>query len=406
MQGCFVESLFVRKERIMKKTMILIFILLFATSIFLVGCGRDDEIDNSQEPSVNGQENDGEIGNDDSNDEESDQNDTKNDNDEEAVLKSHDFYPFLENTRLHYDGEGSEFASERVHFDYMTDSRAQIRRETAGTTILEVIEYREGKVYSLLQYEAANRKESFYDHNVTIEDSEGAEVLIMEPIESGTQWTVREGVIRQITGVNLSLDTPAGTFNGIEVTTFEDGSEFIVYYAKGYGKIKTRFEAGDTVICSELVEVEEDYQTTENHKFFYPDFNQNQLVFLDEEITLGTNDSIEGMFEEYFQKAPKDSQEYTQLMSENTRINYIRLNRENFVAHIDFSEEFLTEMNAGSSLENMILTSVVRTIGEYFLAEEVLITIEEEPYQSGHFEFGEGETLENVPVDNEVEIQR
>ena len=390
----------------MKKTMILILILLFATSTFLAGCGRNNELDNSQEPPINGQENDGETGNDEKDDEETDRNDPNDDYEEDVVLKSYDFYPFLENIRLHYDGEGSEFASERVHFDYMTDSRAQIRRETAGTTILQVIEYREGKVYSLVQHEAANRKESFYDQNQTDKSSEEAEVLIMEPIEVGTQWTVREGVVREITGVDLSLDTQAGTFDGIEVTTFEDDSEFVVYYGRDYGKIKTRFESGDTIIYSELVEVEKDYQITENQKFFYPDFNRDRLVFFEEEITLETNDAIEMVFEQYFQQAPKDLQGYAQLMSENTRINYIRLNRENFVAHIDFSKEFLTEMNAGSSLENMILTSVVRTMGEYFMVEEVLITIDEEPYQSGHFEFGEGETLENIPGDNEVEIQR
>ena len=127
----------------MKKTMILILILLFATSTFLAGCGRNNELDNSQEPPINGQENDGETGNDEKDDEETDRNDPNDDYEEDVVLKSYDFYPFLENIRLHYDGEGSEFASERVHFDYMTDSRAQIRRETAGTTILQVIEYRE-----------------------------------------------------------------------------------------------------------------------------------------------------------------------------------------------------------------------------------------------------------------------
>jgi len=384
----------------MKKTGILLLIMLLILVGFLAGCGSDSGEENEESVPPNGEEE--ENGEEDHGEDEGEENGEENN---EETLSSYDYYPFLQNIRLHYDGEGSEFVAESVHFDYIFEDRAQIRRQSAGTTLLEVIHYDDGKVYSVLQEGESYQRESFY--NIDLEEGEKAEILIMEPIEVGTQWEVRDGVQREITNVGMVLETYVGEFEVIEVTTYEEDSTFTVYYGQDYGKVKSVFEAGESEIYAELVEVEENYAVVQEATFFYPDFNEDCLVYFSEEISFDTNDEVEEIFEEFFRRSPKeDSDEYTALMSENTSINFIRLDREDFVGHIDFSEEFITEMNAGTSLESMILSSVVRTIGDYFLVDEVKLTIEGEPYASGHFEFEEGEYLENSPEDDEQEIEK
>ena len=336
----------------MKKLALSGLIIFLIVALILVGCGRYNGDDNGEATLPNGEE--GENG--DEGDDEDENNENTGENDEEA-LSSYDFYPFLENVRLQYDGEGGEFVAERIHFDYVYDNRAQIRRETAGTTVLEVIHYDAGKVYSVLREAEAYQRESFY--NLDLMDVEDAEVLIMDPIAIGTQWEVREGVLREITNVGMVMETPAGEFEVIEVTTYEEDSTFTVYYGKDYGKVKTLFEADETEIYAELVEIDKDYQVVEEVRFFYPDFNEDRLVYFEEAIPFDTNVEVEDIFEEYFRRSPReDSDEYVPLMSGNTSINFIRLNREDFAGHIDFSAEFVTEMNAGTTLENMILSSV------------------------------------------------
>ena len=380
----------------MKKTGILLLIMLLILVGFLAGCGSDNGEENGETISPNGEEEE--------NGEGSNGEDEGEENTEEA-LSSYDYYPFLQNVRLHYDGEGSEFVAESIHFDYIYEEQAQIRRKTGGTTLLEVIHYDDGKVYSVLQEGESYQRESFY--NIDLAEAENAEVLIMEPIEVGTRWEVRDGIRREITNVGMILETYVGEFEVIEVTTYEEDSTFTVYYGKDYGKVKSVFEDGETEIYAELVKVEEDFAVVQEVTFFYPEFNQDRLVYFKEEISFDTNDEVEDIFEEFFRRSPKEgSEEYTALMSENTSINFIRLNREDFVGHIDFSEEFITEMNAGGPLESMILSSVVRTIGDYFMVEEVKLTIEGEPYASGHFEFQEGEYLENNPSESEQEIEK
>ncbi|NBG87963.1 GerMN domain-containing protein [Isachenkonia alkalipeptolytica] len=379
----------------------MIIFLIFV--LILVGCCTNNGEDNGVVTPPNGEEE--ENGDEDESDENAGENAENAGENAEEALSSYDFYPFLQNVRLHYDGAGSEYVEEKIHFDYVYENRAQIRRQTGGTTLLEVIHHDDGKVYSVFQKGESYRRESFY--NLDLLEVEDAEILIMDPIEIGTQWEVREGVLREITNVGMILATPAGEFEVIEVTTYEEDSTFTVYYGKDYGKVKTLFEADETEIYTELVDVDEDYQVVEEVTFFYPEFNEDRLVYFEEAIPLATNVEIEDIFEQYFRRSPReDSDEYVGLMSENTSINFIRLNREDFVGHIDFSEEFVTEMNAGTTLESMILSSVVRTVGEYFRVGEVKLTIEGEPYTSGHFEFQEGEYLENTPGDNEQEIEK
>ncbi len=384
----------------MKRTVLLLGIMFLVFALILGGCGSDNASDNGETMPPNGEEE--ENGEEDNGEEENGENAEENN---EEALSSYDYYPFLQNLRLHYDGEGSEYVAETVHFDYIYEDRAQIRRQTAGTTLLEVIHYDDGKVYSVLQEEESYQRESFY--NLDLADAENAEILIMEPIEIGTQWEVGEGILREITNVGMVLETYVGEFEVIEVTTYEEDSTFTVYYGKDYGKVKSLFEADETEIYAVLVEIEEDYAVVQEVTFFYPEFNEDRLVYFNEEISFETNVEVEDIFEEFFHRSPReDSDEYTALISENTSINFIRFNREDFVGHIDFSEEFITEMNAGGPLESMILSSVVRTIGDYFMVEEVKLTIEGEPYASGHFEFQEGEYLNNSPSDKEEEIEK
>ncbi|HWQ42407.1 MAG TPA: GerMN domain-containing protein, partial [Desulfosporosinus sp.] len=79
------------------------------------------------------------------------------------------------------------------------------------------------------------------------------------------------------------------------------------------------------------------------------------------------------------------------------------LNKDNSV-YIDFSKELLSEMNAGSGYESLILQSITNTIGTYYGVDKVSITIEGNPYVSGHVAMKKGE-LFTVDLTNSVELK-
>ena len=60
-------------------------------------------------------------------------------------------------------------------------------------------------------------------------------------------------------------------------------------------------------------------------------------------------------------------------------------------------------VNAGSGYEGMILQSIANTFGGYFNTDKVILTIDNQLYESGHFAFQEGEYI-TVNLDNTVKL--
>lgn len=61
------------------------------------------------------------------------------------------------------------------------------------------------------------------------------------------------------------------------------------------------------------------------------------------------------------------------------------------MVYLDFSKELVSEMNAGSAYETMILQCITNTIGIYYGVHKVYITIEGKSYESGHIAKKKGE---------------
>jgi len=60
---------------------------------------------------------------------------------------------------------------------------------------------------------------------------------------------------------------------------------------------------------------------------------------------------------------------------------------------MDFTNNLVTEMNAGSGLEAYILKGITNTLGDYYNTPNVIITMDGKPYSSGHIMLKEGEVL-------------
>lgn len=63
------------------------------------------------------------------------------------------------------------------------------------------------------------------------------------------------------------------------------------------------------------------------------------------------------------------------------------------MVYIDLNKAFVTEMNAGSRYESMILQSIANTFGHYYNSDKVVLTIENKLYESGHVAMKKGEYL-------------
>lgn len=322
----------------------------------------------------------------------------KNDNNDEVkevkevkngeIEHIEDYYPFKENRRMYYKGEGNEYASQDVYVDFIKGDKIQIRVNNSGTVLAQVIQNSDGELKLL-----ASEEEFYYRQNIidkVISDYE-KEILLKEPLVVGTSWNT-SGNIKTITAVDKNISTPSGNYKALEVTN--KGKEFEIkeYYVKGLGFVKSVFTADESEISTSLQIVEEKLQT-QTIKFYYPLSKPTNFVVQYKKIAvkLKTNDNIKDFFDKYFKLPPvKDA---IPLMSKNTVINKLYINRDENKVYVDFSKEFILEMNAGAEAESVILKSVVNTLGDYFNVDKVYLTIDGKTYSSGHIELKNGEVF-------------
>lgn len=307
----------------------------------------------------------------------------------ETALKIEDYYPLQSDLEYVYEGQGNEYASYRRYNDFIDkeNKRIQTRTNNGGSETVEVVEIKDGKL-SIIR----TLNECYYRDNLmenTSADKED-EVLLMEPLKQGTEWTLPDGLKRYISGIDVQIETPAGSYKAIEVTTEYTDSVTKDYYALGVGLVKSVYQAEGMDVSSSLSELNKDTPFTQVMDVFYPD--SDEKIYVESvKLTFHTNDVTRKIIEETLKKqADKDT--FLPLVSENTIVNSLYLGDDNIV-YVDFSGEFVKEMNAGAGYEQLILQSVTNTLGNYYQAQEVYITLDGKPYESGHILKKKGETF-------------
>lgn len=369
----------------------LAFITAFILVVSLVGCSQ-----NQNNPSNNNEKNNSNETNN-GNKTQNNKNDNENEKRATQTLKIEDYYPIKMDTHYIYQGKGNEYASYDVYIDYATEGKVQQRVDNGGTVMANVIELKNGKVTKLY-----SRPEAYYRENLLKSKSGEEEILLMEPLEKGTTWKLKDSRVRSITGVSVQITTPAGNYNTIEVTTESSNDKTIDYYAKNVGLVKSVFipgEANGGEISSSLSKVEENTPFVQNINFYYPNIDDNKIYYKAKNLQFRTNDLTKKVLETVFKESVND---LGPVFSENAKINSLYLNKDNHV-YIDLNQAFLTEMNAGSGYEAMILQSIVNTVGQYYQAEKVYLTIDNKLYESGHIAMKKGEFF-TVNLEDAVEI--
>ncbi len=328
----------------------------------------------------------------------------KNSQDKEYIennLSIQDYYPFIENTQYQYEGIGNEFAEQKVFCEYIEGSKAQIKILNPGTTIVKVLEQGEYNIAEIY-YEAE------FDHieNMISNSSERKDILLKEPLELGNSWSDPEGHKKTITGIDIEIETPYETFKAIEVTTeLGEKSTYKRYYAKDVGLVATIYEDETGQVKTLLKSIKKMPLETEI-TIYYPIYdekiNDTSVVSVNNKILFKTNEKIEKIIEKLLKDPP--SERLFPVISEGTIINTIVLDRDKWVLKVDFSHELISEMNMGSSQEQEMLKCIVNTLGTFYHTEQVYISIQGKPYESGHFGLKEGESF-TVDLDGVEEFK-
>lgn len=370
----------------MKRIFLLLSIL--TSLVMLTACGKGannpivnkDQTSTTPEPSITIAE--------DKADKDQEDTETEKTGGLEDTLIGKDFYPLKADTEYVYEGSGNEYASFTTYVDYIDSEKdkLQTRTNNGGTETVKVLEYKDGKLYITKTVHECYYRDNFLEQS----KDEESEILLMEPLIPGTSWTLSDGRKRFISASDVMIDTPTGKYNAIEVTTESEDSVIKDYYAKNVGLVKTLFLYGDYEVSSILSDIRKNVPHNRDIMIYYPDSDGN---IYPEPVTLSfyTNDITREVISEALKaEAPKPS--YLPLISSNTVIHSLYLGKDGIV-YLDLSSDFIKDMNAGAGFEQMILQSITNTLGMYYGVEELYLTLDSKPYESGHISMKKGETL-------------
>jgi RpiB/LacA/LacB family sugar-phosphate isomerase len=294
-----------------------------------------------------------------------------------------------------FEGEGNEYAGFQTSIDFIDEgkNRIQTRTNNGGTEEVRVIEKKDGELRVIL-----SRPECYYrDNLIDKEGEQEKEILLKEPLEVGTEWTLPDGRRRYIADDDVDVLTPMGAYQAVQVNTQEKGeSEYTIkeYYVKEIGLVKRTYEAEGMVVNSQIKEIKENTAFSQMIDLYYVDIDQKVNA---ETVTLTfhTNDITREVIQDAASKAVEEKKDTLPIMSINTKIHSMYLGDDG-IAYIDLSKEFLSDMNVGSGYESAILQALTNTVGRYYGVQEVSLTVEQKPYESGHLSFEKGQTMKVI----------
>lgn len=315
----------------------------------------------------------------------------------EEKNKVYEYYPFLENTMLVYTGEGNEYASQDVYFEFIRGNRAQVKVMNGGTNILKVLELSDGAISEIYHEGEFYHIEDLLDVKAKKQD-----FILKGPIEVGNTWVSNDGYEKTITSVDAQIETPYDKFEALELTTVFDEDRYQKdYFVKGIGLVARIYKDGDMEVTTLLEDIRQRPMDQEI-LVFYPLKDEMDVVFVRDRLEFTTNAKIEKILESKLKNPPNEKLGLS--LPPSGIINSVHLDRSNWVAKIDFNESFIRDLNVGSSYEYAVLKSIVNTIGKFYDTEEVYISMDGRPYESGHIAIQEGETFK-VDLNNVKEFK-
>ncbi|MCX7709922.1 MAG: hypothetical protein N2484_08720 [Clostridia bacterium] len=155
-------------------------------------------------------------------------------NDEDSKLTVQDYFP-KRTMKKHFSG-GFENEGFTHTIDRFDKDKIQVKQFDTGTGVILVYQVTSKEIRLIYSREVPDGsfKENYLDELKNNTDK----VILKTPLKVGTTWTDSEGGEHRITGINVRVKTPAGTFNAIEVTFQSGNFEMKSYYAKDIGLVK------------------------------------------------------------------------------------------------------------------------------------------------------------------------
>jgi len=304
------------------------------------------------------------------------------DKNSEESSQIYEYFPFSANVLYSYTSEDHALASYKIYNTIISDSRLQRLLAPEVETYsrqTEVFEVANGELRLI------NGDTYIYHYeDLTLQLPAKDMLLLKEPLTLGAKWNITDVDTAEVTGVDVTVDTPAGRFKTLEVTClFSTGFTQRDYYAKGIGLVKTEYGSDTsspiTSILSEYTE-KTDYIASYTH--FSPDYATGDINISTGHIKITTNYILADIINSILFDPDEDGGHGAYLTSGT--LTGMSLSPAMSSVTLTFNDGIYKQGYASFDEEYAALSSIALTVGNLVGADYVHINVDGKPY-SGQF---------------------
>ncbi len=307
-----------------------------------------------------------------------------------------------QNTLFEYKQSNGSTYNQNVFISYIDHDKIQYSVSTPSISdnwYNEIYEIKDGEARLLNNYPITNtyqqRDLNLIKGNST--DTRGTEYLVMlkEPIVLGNTWKISEyGGDATITGMDVDVKTPNGMYKTVEVSIdFYNGTYRKDYYSETVGLVKTSYideEANqyDVYLTNKIP-----LQGGLTHALYVYYLEKGTLKSTPTlvDFQLLTNSPIEEKLQTILSST--NDANLKPLISPSTKINFIKIAKDEKYVQVDFSKEFLAYTSKDKNKESKHLQAIVNTFARYYQVPKCKITIDGKPYTSTNFNFTDNDSI-------------
>lgn len=150
-------------------------------------------------------------------------------------LRVQDYFP-KKSMKKYFTG-GFENGGFKQTIDKLEGDKVQVKQLDTGTGVAFVYQLTEKDIRIIFRTEVGDG--NFKDDYIGTTEANSNDIILKAPLVVGTKWDNNSDGKYEITGVNVKVQTPAGTFYTVEVTYTNGEFVSIHNYAKDLGLVKS-----------------------------------------------------------------------------------------------------------------------------------------------------------------------
>lgn len=286
------------------------------------------------------------------------------------------YFPSIANSVWTYQLKNKDHQFYTLSIDYIKDNIVQMRYQTEEESFVKVYVQEEDSLF-----EVATVKDDFIKNDYTLL-RQYKDLVLRLPVQQGQSWGIHDGGVRTIVTVDGLLNTDLGELEVIEIETNHDTYRLKMLICEKIGIAGWYEETAEHIDKATLKSYTTDRPITIQINAYYGNTTTQKLYPFNQTIQVMTNEEPKHFLTDILKTVPDER--YIQPLPIDVYIKSIYV--EDSTAHVELDDGY--DPTEYTMLEEKLATkSVVKTIGNYYGVDSVIIYVDGTIYK-GPIEVG------------------